>query len=167
MTTQIPFAIQTKKLNRYIVLSNMIVFGFLFVSMLGFGMIVALNEAANPAGPIVIMLGLTVAASFLLGMVLAAYSNAFVKSLGYELDGDTLRIKQGVFNWERKAIPVDRVTDIRMVQGIIMRRFGIWNVHVQTASQGGMGAEGTLYAVSNPKFVRETLLSARSTANNT
>ena len=92
------------------------------------------------------------------------YAGRMAASLEYELAEDVLHIDEGVFTYKRKAIPLDRVTDIRLVQGILMRWLGIWRIDVQTASVGQTGAEGILWAVEAPKEVRSKLLEARQRA---
>lgn len=43
------------------------------------------------------------------------------QALKYTLDDKTLRIDSGVYFLRRKAIPLDRITDITLVQGPLMR----------------------------------------------
>ncbi|MCA9988862.1 MAG: PH domain-containing protein [Anaerolineales bacterium] len=92
------------------------------------------------------------------------YATQMAASLAYQLVDDVLHIDEGVFTYKRKAIPLDRVTDIRLVQGILMRWLGIWRIDIQTASVGQTGAEGILWAVEGPKEVRSKLLEARQRA---
>ena len=86
-------------------------------------------------------------------------------ALRYWLDGTTLRVDEGVYFLKRKAIPLDRVTDVRLVQGPIMRRCGIWALQVQTAGAGGQSiAEAVLFGVEEPERLRDELLRARDAA---
>ena len=85
--------------------------------------------------------------------------------LRYWLDGTTLRVDQGVYFLKRKAIPLDRVTDVMLVQGPVMRRCGIWSLNIQTAGMGGQSiAEAILYGIEEPERVRDLLLAARDAA---
>lgn len=86
------------------------------------------------------------------------------ETLRYELDGATLRVDQGVFFLKRKAIPLDRVTDIVLAQGPLMRTLGIWALEVQTAGAGQMRAEAVLYGLKDPESVRDGLLRERDRA---
>lgn len=87
--------------------------------------------------------------------------------LRYRLFGSTIRIDQGVFFLKRKAIPLDRVTDVALVQGPLMRRCGVWALQIQTAGtgfhQGGLwgAAEGVMHGLRDPEAVRDELLAAR------
>jgi len=85
-------------------------------------------------------------------------------ALIYTLDGTTLRIDQGVYFLKRKAIPLDRVTDIVVTQGPFMRWCGLWRLDIQTAGSGQEQAEGLLYGLCDPEAVRDQLLSARDRA---
>ncbi len=85
-------------------------------------------------------------------------------ALRYALEGSTLRVDAGVFFLARKAIPLDRVTDIVLVQGPLMRHFGVWSLRVQTAGAGSHVPEGVLLGVEEPERVRDLLLEARDEA---
>lgn len=85
-------------------------------------------------------------------------------ALHYWLDGSTLRVDQGVFFLKRKAIPLDRVTDVVLAQGPLMKVCGIWELRVQTAGTGQSVPEATLYGVTDPEAVRDMLLMARDEA---
>ena len=81
------------------------------------------------------------------------------KNLRYRLDGNVLRAEGGVFFLFRKSIPLERITDIALVQGPLLRFFGIWAMKVQTA--GSPQAEAILYGVCEAENVRELILSQR------
>jgi len=81
------------------------------------------------------------------------------KNLRYRLDGNVLRAEGGVFFLFRKSIPLERITDIALVQGPLLRFFGIWAMKVQTA--GSAQCEAILYGVCEAENVREMILSQR------
>jgi membrane protein YdbS with pleckstrin-like domain len=92
-------------------------------------------------------------------------SRAQAAALRYWLDGFTLRIDCGVFFLKRKSIPLDRVTDVVLNQGPLLRFFNIWRLDIQTAGTGAQGtAEGHLYGIVNPESVRDRLIAARDQA---
>jgi putative membrane protein len=86
------------------------------------------------------------------------------QALRYWLDGRTIRVDQGVFFLKRKAIPLDRVTDVVLTQGPLMRWCGIWGLQIQTAGTGQTSPEATLYGVTDPEGVHDFLLKARDEA---
>ena len=81
------------------------------------------------------------------------------KNLRYRLEGNTLRADSGVFFFSRQSIPLERITDINLVQGPVQRFFGIWAMRIQTA--GSAQCEATLYGVREPEKVREQILAQR------
>ncbi len=85
-------------------------------------------------------------------------------ALRYWLDGSTLRIDEGVVVRKRKSIPLDRITDIAMVQGPFLRLCGIWSLQVQTAGSAQQAPEGTLLGVVEFEATRDTLMRARDSA---
>ena len=80
-------------------------------------------------------------------------------NLRYRLEGSTLRADGGVFFLFRKSIPLERITDVALVQGPLLRFFNIWAIRMQTA--GSTESEATLYGIRNPEEVRELILSRR------
>ena len=70
-----------------------------------------------------------------------------------------LCVSGGVFFLFRKSIPLERITDIALVQGPLLRLFGIWAMRIQTA--GSAQCEATLYGVCEPEKIRTVILSQR------
>src|SRR5688572_29737750 len=64
------------------------------------------------------------------------YSTEFVKLYSVELQDKRLRINHGVVFQKRKAIPLDRITDVLISQGFLERRMEICQVRIQTAGTG-------------------------------
>jgi len=83
-------------------------------------------------------------------------------ALRYWRDGKTLRVDQGVFFLKRKAIPLERITDVVLTQGPLMRWGGLWALQVQTAGAGGQAMpEATLYGLVDAEAIRDELLAER------
>lgn len=83
------------------------------------------------------------------------------QALKYWLEGTTLRADSGVFFLSRKAVPLDRVTDVVLAQGPLMKWCGIWNLKVQTAGTGNAIPEITLYGLTQPEQIRDLLIKER------
>ncbi len=110
-------------------------------------------------------LGIGLAVAILFALTLGPWlSRRQAEALRYWLDGSTLRVDQGVFFLKRKAIPLDRVTDVVLVQGPLLRWCGIWELRVQTAGTGQAVPEASLCGVVDPERVRDVLLRARDEA---
>ena len=81
--------------------------------------------------------------------------------LDYRLDESYLLVHQGVFFIKHKTIPLDRITDIILTQGPLLRYFGLWRLDVQTAGSGQQRAEACLYGLADPEQARKMILTAR------
>lgn len=68
------------------------------------------------------------------------YYRKFYGSLEVVLTTRELQVGRGVLIRQEKSIPLEKVTDLALVQGPIMRRMGIKGLQVETAGQssGGM-----------------------------
>jgi membrane protein YdbS with pleckstrin-like domain len=80
----------------------------------------------------------------------------------YRLGDKMLRIDKGVFFKSRKSIPLDKITDLELVQGPFLRMLGMWLIKVQTASTALQTPAATLLGVINPEKVREEIMAART-----
>jgi putative membrane protein len=60
----------------------------------------------------------------------------------YRIQGGELITRQGVLERRERNIPLTRVQDLRLEQGLIHRLLGVVDLHVETA--GGQGAEASL-----------------------
>lgn len=92
------------------------------------------------------------------------YARRFVELYAAGLQDKRLRIHHGVVFQKRKAIPLDRVTDVLISQGYLERRMGLCQVRIQTAGTSHQGtAEGVILAVPHEQAddVQEAIIAAR------
>ncbi len=88
---------------------------------------------------------------------------AYYRSLSARLTERSLEIQRGVFTKSEATIPLDRITDLRLHHGPIMRRYGIRGLRVETAGSGGpnANAEGNLYGIVDTEAFRDAVLNQR------
>jgi len=67
-----------------------------------------------------------------------------IENLGCSLNERTLEIKKGILNKTESTIPLEKITDLQMFQGPIMRYFGLRGFKVETAGQSSGPAGGSL-----------------------
>jgi len=67
-----------------------------------------------------------------------------IDNLGCSLSERTLEIKKGILNKTESTIPLEKITDLQMFQGPIMRHFGLRGFKVETAGQSAGPAGGSL-----------------------
>lgn len=137
------FGIQREQVARYFYITQILMIIVVGIWFLGAGLVLAVIHA------------------FTLGPWLSKKQS---QALAYWLEGGTLRVDQGVFFLKRKAVPLDRVTDVVLAQGPLMRLCGLWELRVQTAGTGQAAPEASLYGVAEPEEVRDMLLAARDKA---
>lgn len=72
-----------------------------------------------------------------------------------------LVVKRGVFFKEEKSIPLEKITDVGLSQGPLMRLFGLYRLSFETAGQSGHGALVSLLGVENASEFREAILTQK------
>ena len=77
------------------------------------------------------------------------------------LTAKALKVKKGIFVRVEKTIPLEKITDMGMVQGPIMRHFDLHRLTVETAGQSGPGALVSLTGIVDAPAFREAVLQQR------
>lgn len=101
-----------------------------------------------------------------LWFLLLGWGRRFAKQqadrLDYWIEGDMLRVDQGLWWFQRKSIPLARVTDLTLIQGPFARYFfsGIWTLCVHTAGRGTAFPEAMLYGLRESEAARDQLSAA-------
>jgi len=78
-----------------------------------------------------------------------------------ELTEKFLKVEKGVMTKVEKNIPLDQITDLGMVQGPVMRFFGLKEISVETAGQSGTGALVKLVGIIDVEDFRDSVLKQR------
>ncbi|GAB5495868.1 MAG: PH domain-containing protein [Phycisphaerales bacterium] len=74
----------------------------------------------------------------------------------------SLRVRRGVLNKVEKTIPLDKITDLGVNQGPIMRYCGVQAIAIETAGQSGMGSSlVNLVGIRDAKGFRDAVLERR------
>ena len=79
-------------------------------------------------------------------------------NLRYWIEDGKLQINDGTLSVIHQLIPLEQITDVVIVQGMLMRCFGVWVLRVRST---GTPRKATLYGVREPEKVRETILAQR------
>lgn len=86
----------------------------------------------------------------------------FYETLEILLTTRELVVRRGVWFKEEKTIPLEKITDVALLEGPLMRAFGIKSLRVETAGQIGAGAGlVNLVGVENPEAFRDDILGQR------
>lgn len=73
----------------------------------------------------------------------------------------TLKVGKGILTRVEKTIPLEKITDMGMVQGPIMRSMKLHKLTVETAGQSGPGALVSLTGIVDAVDFREMVLAQR------
>jgi len=90
------------------------------------------------------------------------YYPEYLRRLSARLTSHTLEVQKGVFFRSEATIPLNRITDLRLHDGPIMRYYKLRGMRVETAGMSGdSGSEGDLVGVVNAPEFRDAVLSQR------
>lgn len=77
------------------------------------------------------------------------------------LTDKALKVGKGIWVRTEKTIPLDKITDMGLVQGPIMRHLDLHTLTVETAGQSGEGALVSLTGIVDARLFREAVLAQR------
>lgn len=89
------------------------------------------------------------------------FTGRYLDRMSCELTNKALKVRKGLFVRTEKTIPLEKITDMGMVQGPIMRWLGIEQLSIETAGQSGTGALVSMAGIENAKDFREAVLDQR------
>lgn len=95
-----------------------------------------------------------------------AITSAYLNRMSCTLTDRTLIVRKGIFNRIEKTIPLEKITDLGMKQGPIMRAMDLWGISVETAGSSGSSQSGALVSlvgIKDTKAFRDRVLSQRDT----
>lgn len=113
---------------------------------------------AEKMAPIAVGLSLSLSLMFIgIAAFIDFYLRLFHKSIFYVFDEKRVMLRYGVWWRVQKAIPIEKITDVRTVQGPLERVYGIGQVLIFTPGTGAMHPEGRMYGLRDYDNVREEI----------
>jgi putative membrane protein len=95
---------------------------------------------------------------YLVGLAL---TERYLRRMRCTLSERTLQVEKGIFNRVEKTVPLEKITDLGLQQGPIMRYLGIESLSVETAGQSSQGALLKLMGVVEARRFRDAVLEQR------
>ena len=95
---------------------------------------------------------------FLVG---GAVTRRYLQTYRCTLTNRSLKVARGWLVRTEKTVPLDRITDLGLVQGPIMRLFDIEALSVETAGQSAQGALVQLAGIKDGRKFRDAVLDQR------
>ena len=110
---------------------------------------------------IVTIVGIAAVPFWLLGLGQWYVQRSF-EALKCELHQRTLVVKRGIFFKVEKTIPLDKIQDLTVKEGPLLRWLGLRSLKMETAGQGTPGAsEADLAGIVDPLEFRDQVLRQR------
>jgi len=102
----------------------------------------------------------------LVGVVLIPFIWLFGQGIGRrildaqecKLTTEALEFRAGILFKREATVPLDKITDLGLRQGPVMRYFGITALAIETAGQSTAGARLQVMGVNDPRAFREMVL---------
>ena len=91
-------------------------------------------------------------------IVIWQVSQRVLDAMSAELFTRKLVVKRGIFFRVEKSIPLEKITDVGLTQGPLMRALGLYRLDFETAGQSGSGALVSLLGVVEAQDFREQIL---------
>ncbi|MEE4173681.1 MAG: PH domain-containing protein [Xanthomonadales bacterium] len=89
------------------------------------------------------------------------FTGRYLDRMSCTLTSKSLKVRKGVLVRVEKTIPLEKITDMALVQGPIMRAMDIHRLTVETAGQSGAGALVSLTGIVMAEDFREAVLAQR------
>ena len=90
------------------------------------------------------------------------YGREHLRRLSARLTTQALELRKGVFFRSESTIPLNRITDLRVHDGPLMRHYNLRGLKVETAGQSGnTGSEGDMVGVIDAAEFRDAVLRQR------
>jgi hypothetical protein len=143
------------KYTSYLALASVMAVILIWACCVGWVYFVALGD------PIFVLIG-QISLGVLAGIVIFVliWSRLYYASVVYHLNDTEMTWKRGV--WFRKTgiVPYNRITNVDIVQGPVMRIFGISNLKIETAggNSGKNSAEIQLEGIADPEPLRAMIM---------
>lgn len=93
-------------------------------------------------------------------------SSKVLKAMSASLLERKLVVKRGIIFVVEKSIPLEKITDIALSQGPVMRYFGLYQLSFETAGQSAQGALVSLIGINDASGFREAILKQKDNLAN-
>jgi membrane protein YdbS with pleckstrin-like domain len=91
--------------------------------------------------------------------ITSAWNSLYYDSIVYHLNETEMTWKRGVWFRQTGIVPYNRITNVDIVQGPLMRIFGISNLRIQTAGYSAQNvAEIRISGIEEPEPLREMIM---------
>ncbi len=115
--------------------------------------------------PVLVLVALvfTIPLAIVYVIIARMFIDRYLENMSCELTDRTLNIRKGILNKTESTIPLEKITDLQLFQGPIMRHFGLHGFKVETAGQSSPtgGALVNIIGIVDTKDFRRAVLEQR------
>ena len=111
--------------------------------------------------PLTILLAISIVGIplLLLWLPLGSYfTQRYINNMSTELTAKKLVVRKGIFTRTENTVPLDKITDMALIQGPLMRFFKLHQLTIETAGQSGSGALLSLTGIIDAAEFRSLVL---------
>lgn len=95
------------------------------------------------------------------------FAQKILDAMSAELFERKLVVKRGILFKAEKSIPLEKITDVGLTQGPLMRAFSLYRLDFETAGQSGAGALVSMLGIVDAKQFREAILTQKDLLQST
>jgi putative membrane protein len=112
---------------------------------------------------VLIIIIITIPIALLYMIIARFFIDRYLENMRCALTERTLDIKKGILNKTESTIPLEKITDLQLFQGPVMRFFGLHGFKVETAGQSSPtgGSLVNIVGIVNTKDFRRAVLEQR------
>lgn len=116
---------------------------------------------------VLIVIIITIPIALLYMIVARFFIDRYLANMRCALTERTLDIKKGILNKTESTIPLEKITDLQLFQGPVMRFFGLHGFKVETAGQSSPtgGSLVNIVGIVDTKAFRRAVLEQRDRVN--
>ncbi len=89
------------------------------------------------------------------------FTERYLQHMSCVLTDRSLKVGRGIFVRQEKTVPLDKITDLALIEGPIMRHFDLQAIQVETAGASQPGALIKLIGIVDARQFRDTVLAQR------
>ncbi|MCL1056860.1 PH domain-containing protein [Shewanella gelidimarina] len=93
------------------------------------------------------------------------FTRRYIDNMSTELTDRKLIVRKGIFTRTENTVPLDKITDMALIQGPLMRVFKLHKLTIETAGQSGSGALLNLTGIIDAADFRSLVLAQKETLN--
>lgn len=89
------------------------------------------------------------------------FTERYLQHMSCTLTDRSLKVTRGMLVRQEKTVPLDKITDLALIEGPIMRYLDLQAVKVETAGASSPGAFVTMVGIVEARAFRDTVLQQR------